>query len=277
MGKLKNKTLTPYFKGATLMSCWNGSITDLVRPGIPEQVPCLLQEICTRVPDSIADAYEFLSSLDLLVQYIYGDGAEQDVDDELFLTFPFIDGAEIPDDVEMVRGYIGTQVSKYHAETLHQHVALVAANLVNHGVDEKLAALLAVFHDVGKKYTGATNKVGEMCFYGHAELSAFIAGHWLREMRSYQVARRLTAVIYGHMLPLTAWNKGKTPWSEFTGPQLKKMFREELETLLGAKREVDMVMRLIDTFSKCDEGLRLFHEESLAKIARGEQLIAKFS
>lgn len=67
---------------------------------------------------------------------------------------------------------LNEQYSRYHFESISDHVAIVAYRMKEYG---KLGVTIAVFHDVAKKYTTQINKRGDYCFYGHEELSAIIA------------------------------------------------------------------------------------------------------
>jgi len=156
----------------------------------------MLLAICENRPADLEEIYHFLDQPDALFNDIY---QEREVRDSVFFyTYPFIHGAAIPDNIEEVIAPIGTQTSKYHHENLRDHVALVAANLVDAGLSSTLAVQLAVLHDVGKKYTAATNKVGDICYYNQEAVSALIAKYWLRRacLRSSAFICFLAPIIY---------------------------------------------------------------------------------
>ena len=268
---MDNKTLTPYFRNLPLSEAWTGDFGLISMYGMPPgQLECL-KEICENTPASF---YDFLTDKDPLFRSIYSEGTF--VGQEEQFVFPFITGKKIPEDIKEIVGPIGTQTSKYHQETLLQHVDLVAANLVDAGIDEALAVKLAVLHDVGKKYTSATNAVGGVCYYGHAEISAFIAGHWLREIYDEKSAKEIVAVIYGHMFPFTSWNVSKH-WKTGEPVNYRQDFYEGqlLRYCDGDTAFVNHIMLLIDIFSKCDEGVAEMTPAILEKIARGHALICK--
>ncbi len=168
------------------------------------------------------DLQLFLERPDILTESVYegtGNG---------MVIFPHLDGGDGAID------YIGRQTSKYHVETISQHSLLTTENLISEGLAENLAVPLGLLHDVGKKYTGAINKHGEMTFYGHAELSAYIAARWLwrfaygnkqkdAKMKGYRFKEclwQIVAAIYGHM-------KFKTEdWKH--NPNRERAFRAEL-------------------------------------------------
>ncbi len=268
---MENKALTPYFKKISLAEAWEGDFGILSMNGMPPGQLKHFMDICKNVPADARAVYDFLVEKDPLFRDIYGDGIFFNQEEQF--VFPFITRKRIPEDVKEVTGPIGTQTSKYHQETLQQHVELVAANLVDSGVDEELAIRLAVLHDVGKKYTSATNKVGGVCFYNHAEISAFIAGYWLRQSLDEKSAKEIVAVIYAHMLPFTSWNVEKH-WKAGEPISYRQDFYEVLLRYMDNDVvAVDRIMSTIDVLSKCDEGVAEFSATILGRIARGHSLI----
>lgn len=267
-----NKTLTKYFGKTSLMRIWHSGIEDFTE--IPEDQRLKLHAICEIRPDNLEEAYNFFGLPDLLFRSIYDEvGTENG--EKLYL-YPFIQGAAIPDHIEEVVGPIGTQTSKYHQESLKDHIALVAKNLFDAGLSGTLATQLAVMHDLGKKYTSATNKVGQVCFYNHAAISALIAKYWLRGTNSQTTVKYIVATIYAHMLPYTDWQRA----TDFrTG--LPRDFRHEFELQLkdfydGHPGDIQRTMELIDLLAKCDEGILKMTPEYAQKIARGRELIHEF-
>ena len=131
-------------------------------------------------------------------------------------------------------------------------------------------------HDLGKKYTSATNKVGQICFYNHAAISALIAKYWLRGTNSQTTVKYIVATIYAHMLPYTDWQRT----TDFrTG--LPRDFRHEFELQLkdfydGHPGDIQRTMELIDLLAKCDEGIQEITPEYEQKIASGREIIHEF-
>ena len=267
---MENKTLTPYFKNLPLAAAWEGDFGLLSMNGMPPGQLKHLMDICKNVPENAKAIYDFLVEKDPLFRDIYGDGTL--INQEEQFVFPFITGKQIPEDIKEVTGPIGTQTSKYHQETLQQHVELVVAYLVDNEVDEELAIQLAVLHDVGKKYASATNNVGGICCYNHAEISAFIAGHWLRASLDEKSAKEIVAVIYAHMLPITSWNT-KKHWR--TGEPVdyaQDFYGQLLRYCENDKVSADRIFFLICRFAVCDNGVTEFTPAILEYIAKGHAL-----
>lgn len=70
---------------------------------------------------------------------------------------------------------LNVQTSKYHKETLLDHVALVTYNMIKKCGIDKLAVTIAILHDIGKKYTIKVNNNGDICYYNHELVSAQLA------------------------------------------------------------------------------------------------------
>lgn len=90
------------------------------------------------------------------------------------------------------------QDSKYHGESLISHVLYVTSKLEReYG---PLGFYTGLLHDIGKKYTIAVNKKGDVCFYGHAAVSAIIANEILHRMNvNENLITAIVAAIYHHM------------------------------------------------------------------------------
>ena len=265
--------LTYFFKGMKLEQAWQGDFDFLANTGMPLEQLQQLQVVCENAPTDAADIYRFLADKDFLFRSIYK--KEKNVSREEQFVFPFIKGKTIPDGIKEVVGPIGTQTSKYHHETLQQHAAVVAANLVDVGIEKALAVKLALLHDIGKKYTSATNKIGEVCFYEHAPVSAFIAGYWLRQWPiSKRLAKKIVAVIYSHTFPYASWNITKH-WKTGEPVDYRRDFykRQLIGYCSGNTAMADYIMSLIDTFAKCDEGILEFNSVFAEKFIRGYGLI----
>lgn len=96
---------------------------------------------------------------------------------------------------------LNLQTSKYHQETLMDHVAMVTGRM-NCSYDP-VAVAIGLLHDLGKKYTVKLNKKEEFCFYGHEELSAKITKQLLtnNDMFSNKDKKIIVAVISVHLQP----------------------------------------------------------------------------
>lgn len=266
-----NRTLTKYFQKTSLQEIWNA---DYDFRNIPENQRSMLLTICENRPgDDLEEIYRFLSEEDELFRDIY---QEREVRDSVFFyTYPFIQGT-IPDNIEEVVAPIGTQTSKYHRESLDDHVALVASNLLDAGLSSALATQLAVLHDVGKKYTAATNKVGDICFYNHEALSSLIVKYWLRGTANQAALKQLVAVIYAHLQPKTMWNR-TIHWRTGLPHDFRRDFELELEKYYsGNRNDIQQTMELIDLLAECNQGIINMTPEYAQKIARGRELIHEF-
>ena len=260
------------FKDLTLKQAWDGDY-DLDMHGMPPEQQALLLNICEMRP-KLRDVYDFLAEPDSLFCNIYREGTP--VGETKCFFYPFNENDLIPEGVKEVCGPVGTQTSIWHLEDLRQHAQLVATNLIDAGLDAKLSITLALLHDVGKKYTAATNKYGGVSFHNHAFVSAFIASHWLRD-EPKRVAKAIVAVIYAHMLAKDEWipteyRKNHEPANH------RESFREELiEFLNGDVWWANQTMELIDTFSICDEGVEKFTVDIVKNIDRGKDNILLFA
>ena len=132
-----NKTLTKYFGKTSLMRIWHANIDDFTE--IPEDQRLKLYAICENRPDNLEEVYNFFDLPDPLFRSIHDEVGIQDGKTQYL--YPFIQGAAIPDHIEEVVGTIGTQTSKYHQESLKDHITLVAKNLVDNGLSGTLATL----------------------------------------------------------------------------------------------------------------------------------------
>ena len=119
-------------------------------------------------------------------------------------------------------GPIGMQTSKYHKETIAEHTKAVAAHYLSSidiGKDaekDRMDAMTALLHDVGKKWTAGTNQVGEMCFYGHDPISAYAAAKLFNAMAiSRENAEPYIILICCHMDPKVKWTQKKDAEKDF--------------------------------------------------------------
>jgi hypothetical protein len=214
----------------------------------------------------LVQVYKFLEQPDAATEAIYG---APDADGNV--TFPFAISKVKPGVVEFV-GKLGAQTSSYHKETVKQHTAIVVKNLVDAGVDPKMAAVLGVFHDCGKKYTTGTNAKGELCFYGHDYVSAYLAGQWLKDSfnMSGNELKLVMAVIFAHMQPKITWNQNPEKRVAFMA-MLDEFFDDD-----DKKEEYKQYFEfLIDAIDKADVGIATEEEVAAAEgiIAEGESAI----
>lgn len=260
-----NLTLTKYFKNVKLADIDDGKKLD----GIPDKLDFLLKETASHLSKLwIPGVFDFLSEPDPLFHYIYGYGK-----DDIF-TYPFIEGKRIPEGIVEVKGPVGTQDSRYHRESLEEHVCLVAALLAEQGYFTKRQAVqLAVWHDIGKKYTTATNARGEICFYNHAQLSTYLAAR-SGCFDSDGEAPRLLPIIYGHMQPMTSWNQSKD-WETGEPRDYKAEFFEEMKSYwFGREEFAAQAVKDIEMFTLCDIGVEdVSGPEIRRKIEAGRELI----
>lgn len=266
--------LTKYFKTMTLEQTWdlarNGDYSYFEEQGMPAEQIKALKEVCC-LKTNAGTALDFLELEDSLTRNIYGDGTVEN--GESVYAFPFVEGKVIPDNIKEVRGPIGTQTSKWHQETLVQHALLVTANLYNTGkFSRSEATTLGIMHDIGKKYTAATNKRGEVCFYGHAIVGAFI----FAKMFDYldpMIAKPLFAIIYSHMFPKVEWTETEDWYTKQPVDNRAKSRRELLKFFDGNEKVVDAMMEKIDLFAKCDQGVTKFDSDIEARIKYGYSIV----
>ena len=257
---MQNRTLSKPFEALSLTGAYYGKYASL--GNMPGKEMELLKRICKNAPKSIAEAYEFLEKKDDLFLYIYDSYAI--IGGEEYFVYPFVEARRIPDWLEMEIGPIGVQTSQFHAETLSEHVAMVQVNLEEAGLSKALAGKIAVLHDIGKKYTVATSTLGDLVFYNHAKVSAFIVSHWAKQWdMEEQDIKILVACIYAHMMPFTDWRtRGHR--------RRKEGFYKNLVALLD---EDECLMHktkgLIELVSKNDESISEIDDYAIEKIIRG--------
>ena len=105
---------------------------------------------------------------------------------------------------------IWEQTSKYHKETVPEHIAMVIA-WVSEDTDNDLnMQLVALLHDAWKKYTGWTNKIWDICFFGHEKVSAYLAATIYRQLWfTKEEAEPYIRIIHDHMLPFSERTQNK--------------------------------------------------------------------
>ena len=105
---------------------------------------------------------------------------------------------------------IWEQTSKYHKETLLEHIAMVVAWVSEDSNNDVGMQLVALLHDAGKKYTTWTNQKWELCFYGHEKVSAYLAATIYRQLWfSKEEAEPYVRIIHDHMLPFSERSQNK--------------------------------------------------------------------
>ncbi|MBR2994589.1 HD domain-containing protein [Candidatus Saccharibacteria bacterium] len=265
---MRNKTLSRAFEALSLGEAYSGKYAYLGY--MPDKELELLKAICKNAPKSIAEAFKFLEKKDELFLYIYDSYAI--MGGEEYFIYPFADERRLPEGLSMEIGPIGAQNSQFHAENLSEHVAMVQVNLEEAGIPREIAAKIAVLHDVGKKYTSATNRVGDIASYGHADVSAFIASHWLKQWDiEEQDAKVLVAVIYAHMKPFNDW---RVRANHSRGAINKKQgFYLQLIDLMGDEYLANKTMDLISLVARADEGVQEIDDYAISKIIKGSNIL----
>lgn len=114
----------------------------------------------------------------------------------VLLEFPAIFAVMLPP-LEVMIGY--EQGSKYHSSTLYEHTAR-AVEAAPPTVEMRLAMLL---HDIGKPRCRTTDESGECHYYGHAAVSADMAGEQLRALKCDNALReRVVRIVRYHDIPV---------------------------------------------------------------------------
>ncbi len=131
---------------------------------------------------------------------------------------------------------VGCSQNRYHQYDVWTH-SLKAVECLSevpdlwstHSLPEWELRLATLLHDVGKPATHSVDEHGEVHFYGHAEVGAEIAEHWLTEMRYPNLTiERITKLVRLHMRP-GAYQPG---WSDSAIRRLIRDAGELLEPLL---------------------------------------------
>lgn len=157
---------------------------------------------------------------------------------------------------------LNLQTSRYHQESLMDHIAIVTGRMnCSH---DPVAVAIGLLHDLGKKYTVKLNKNEEFCFYGHEELSAKIAEQLLADNNyfSEKDKKTIVAVISVHLQPKLL--KGITLECFYEG--FKKLYGE---------RALDYLMML----ERADRGVTEEYINSFItekEISDGYEVIDKF-
>lgn len=226
-----------------------------------------LKEAIAALPPTGADFENFFATADAATDLVYEKAREQMRD---WVVYPDLNGDD------PLAGAIGLQTGSHHIETLAEHVGLVCFELIaNQQMSRRHAAILAVLHDIGKKYTTAINKKRHCCFYGHDRLSAYLAAHWLERYGGRydiepQLAQWMVAAIWGHMLPRDE------DWEHC--PEKRTQFADMLANHFCHNYEaVRTTVDFTEVLSKADAGCRNYQEYQgqLSCIAAGWGAIKK--
>lgn len=113
---------------------------------------------------------------------------------------------------ESMTSFDEEQNNPHHDLDIWQHTMLVLKNLVEKTKEETredaktylIRNLAAIFHDIGKRYTGihGTHNEGYRTFHGHEDISTTIAKEVLTKMRApSEIIDRVLALVAGHMSP----------------------------------------------------------------------------
>lgn len=114
----------------------------------------------------------------------------------VLLEFPAVFSVIIPPLADTI-GY--EQGSKFHDSTLYEHTAR-AVEAAPPTVEMRLAMLL---HDIGKPRSRTTDEGGECHYYGHAAISAEMAGELLRALKCDNALReRVVHIVHYHDIPI---------------------------------------------------------------------------
>lgn len=106
---------------------------------------------------------------------------------------------------------IWEQTSRYHKETILEHIAMVIAWVSKETNNDINMQLVALLHDAWKKYTTWTNQKWELCFYDHEKVSAYLAAIIYRQLWfSKEEAEPYIRIIHDHLLPFNEWSKDQS-------------------------------------------------------------------
>jgi len=106
---------------------------------------------------------------------------------------------------------IGEQTSRYHKETILEHIAMVISWISEDTSNDINMQLVALLHDSWKKYTTWTNQRWELCFYDHEKVSAYLAATIYRQLwYKKEDAEPYIRIIHDHMLPFNERSKDES-------------------------------------------------------------------
>lgn len=154
---------------------------------------------------------------------------------------------------------IWEQTSKYHKETLLEHIAMVIAWISKINKNDNNMELVALLHDSWKKYTSWTYKNWEICFFWHEKVSAYLAATIYRQLWfTKEESEPYVRIIHDHMLPFR--ERSQKEWS-------KEKYRE----LYG-----NYITEGIITLNKCDFWITQEDENNLGVLTGKRKLIEKW-
>lgn len=155
--------------------------------------------------------------------------------------------------IQMYTGQFGDQTSQWHKETLIEHTYMDMYSIAvkePHAEDLTEAVLIAALHDVGKKYSGATNGRGEMSFWGHEKISAFLACGMLEALHyPDDLVQEIVTVIFWHNIKQEEEEDIRerlTLTEEQYGSHTLDLLRRLLDADTGCRSEQDRERRLCE-------------------------------
>ena len=161
---------------------------------------------------------------------------------------------------------LNIQTSKYHKESLLDHIAMVTYRKNEKFENDKLALTIAILHDIGKKFTIKVNNIGDICYYNHELVSSQIAEELMLSSNNYSAeeVKICCSVIEAHLqLKLL---KGIS----------RECFIEGFRSIYGTK-----ALEYLIALDESDEGVSdneyLKTNEYIDIVTLGEQLILDFN
>ncbi len=213
---IENGPQNPMNKSNTISSLTNNTISslnsDLNSIEITKILPCnTTEEILESVFDKKESFWEPIDSIlnkEFSIESFLESQEEEDdltkiiykkSDENNLIIFP---QKKLKCDVPPYMWKIWEQTSRYHKETILEHIAMVIAWISRETNNDTNMQLVALLHDAWKKSTTWTNQRGEICFYGHEKVSAYLAATIYRQLWfTKEEAEPYIRIIHDHMLP----------------------------------------------------------------------------
>lgn len=220
---------------ATRTRLFDEDIDDRICGWVGDRVFKALQEVCSK-PRFDAS---FMKEEDALTKTLYKK------DENGLLIFPSVPNLYL----SPIHSYLGDQTSMFHKEPSDDHARFVAGRLIENGkkigIEPKIAGLIGTWHDVGKKYTAHTGPNG-VSFFGHAQLSAYIALHWLKQVNtlSAEEKKAIVAAIYGHDIVKLGGYTAKRKyhdWLSTLSNKVNRMNTRFCEALVQADASMELI------------------------------------